>query len=66
MMQQVICISKRKNSNQIEIGNIYYIDLMSVCGDSDGDWYGEVYADEFNEADAYVGRMKLSHFKSAI
>ena len=61
-MQKVICISERKNSKQIEVGNFYYIDLLSIVGDADGEWFVDVYADDKKE----IGRFRLSHFKSAV
>lgn len=61
-MQKVICISERKNSKQINVGNFYYLDLMSINGDSDGDWFGDVYMD--NKKEVYIGRLRLSHFQS--
>ena len=53
--------------NLIELslkGKEYYLDLSTVNGDYEGDWYGNIYADEKKEM--YVGHLKLSHFRSAI
>lgn len=58
-MQKVICINKKNN---LIVGKEYYLDLLSVNGDFEGDWYGEIYADE-NKSE-YVGHLKLNHFKS--
>lgn len=63
-MQKVICISERKNSKHIEVGNFYYINLTSICSDSDGDWFVNVYADD--KKDVWIGRFNLNHFKSAM
>lgn len=66
-MQKVIYINKRKaisRQPQIFVGRIYYLETSSVNGDSDGDWYGEIYADE-NKTE-YIGHLKLSYFKSYI
>ena len=64
-MQKVICINKREtisHQNQIEIGKEYYLEISSVNGDYEGDWYGEIYADK--EKGNYIGHLKLSHFRS--
>ena len=67
MLQKVICINEKKaisQQNQIETWKEYYLDLSTVNGDYEGDWYGNIYADEKKEM--YVGHLKLSHFRSAI
>lgn len=67
MLQKVICINERKTisqQNQIEVWKEYYLDLSTVNGDYEGDWYGNIYADEKKEM--YVGHLKLSHFRSSI
>ena len=64
-MQKVICISERKNSNQIEVGNFYYINLTSICSDCDGEWYVDVYKEASTES-VWVGRFNLNHFKYAV
>ena len=41
-MEKVICINERKSisqQNQIEVGKEYYLDLSTVNGDFEGDWY---------------------------
>ena len=66
-MQKVICISERETVGKqpkILVGQKYYLDIDSVNGDLDGDWYGEIYADK-NKSE-YIGHLKLSHFKSCI
>lgn len=64
-MQEVICINVRNLfQNQIEVGKTYYLETSSVYGDSDGDWYGKIYADKDKEK--YIGDLKLSHFKSNV
>ena len=60
-MQKVICIS---NGKFIEVGNVYYISLTSICSDSDGEWTVNVYED--NKQDIWVGRYRLDNFKSVI
>lgn len=63
-MKKVECISVRDipSLNKIRVGKIYYLDLSSLDGDFEGDWYGKIYEDiRKNE---YVGRFKLSHFKT--
>ena len=67
MLQKVICINERKDVSrqmQIEVDKAYYLDLSTVNGDFEGDWYGNVYADEKKEI--YIGHLKLSHFRSEI
>lgn len=64
-MQQVKCINERKaisRQTQIEVGKYYYLDLSTVNGDYEGDWYGNIYADDRKEV--YIGHLKLSHFRS--
>jgi len=63
-MKKVECISQRSVSslNTIEIGKTYYLDITSIDGDSDGDWYGDIYED--NKKNNYISHLKLSHFKS--
>ena len=67
MLQKVICINERKavsRQMQIEVGKLYYLDLSTVNGDFEGDWYGNVYADETKVK--YIGHLKLSHFRSKL
>lgn len=59
-MQRVKCISSRPGFNQPQVGNYYLIDTATIAGDSDGDWYVNVY----NTDGKSIGRFKLSHFKS--
>lgn len=64
-MEKVICINERKTisqQNQIEVGKEYYLDLSTVNGDFEGDWYGQIYADDKKET--YIGHLKLNHFRS--
>jgi len=64
-MQEVICINERKtisHQTQIEVGKHYYLEVSSVNGDYEGDWYGQIYKDK--EKKNYVGHLKLSHFRS--
>lgn len=66
-MKRVICINERKtisHQNQIEVGKDYYLDLSTVNGDYEGDWYGKIYADDKKEV--YIGHLKLSHFRSVV
>ena len=42
MKQLVTCVDDR-NIKDIKEGEEYIIDLDTVYGDSDGDWYGSVY-----------------------
>ena len=60
-MQKVICIYTGRRLN---VGSIYYINLGSICSDSDGDWYANVYEDD--KQDIWIGRYRLEHFKSVI
>ena len=67
MLQKVICINERKavsRQMQIEVGKAYYLDLSTVNGDFEGDWYGNIYADDKKKI--YIGHLKLSHFHSEI
>ncbi len=63
-MKKVECINERDISslNKLRIGKIYYLDLLSIDGDFEGDWYGKIYEDD--KKNEYVGRFKLSHFKT--
>lgn len=64
-MQKVICINEIETTshhNQIDIGKVYYLEISSVNGDYEGDWYGKIYADK--EKENYIGHLKLSHFRS--
>lgn len=62
-MMKVQCIKGReKMLSKVEVGKIYFLDMLSVYGDSDGDWFGKIYADESKKQ--YIANMKLSHFKS--
>jgi CRISPR/Cas system endoribonuclease Cas6 (RAMP superfamily) len=60
-MQKVVCIYTGRFLN---VGNIYYINLESICSDSDGDWYTNVYEDD--KQNVWIGRYRLEHFKSVI
>jgi hypothetical protein len=62
MRHKVLCISTRPNSKQVTVDQIYYLDLATAYGDTDGDWYVDVYADE--QCKMFIGSMKMSHFKS--
>ena len=67
MLQKVICINERKSVSrqaQTEVGKAYYLDLSTVNGDFEGDWYGNIYADD--KKNMYIGHLKLSHFRSEI
>lgn len=66
-VQKVICINERNaisRQPQIIAGKEYYLDLSSVNGDFEGDWYGEIYSDK-NKSE-YIGHLKLNHFRSCI
>lgn len=58
------CINERESDvigeKLIKVGEQYKLDLMSVYGDNDGDWYGCIYDDNGN----FIMSGKLSHFKS--
>ena len=60
-MQKVICIYTGRGLN---VGNIYYIYLGTICSNSDGEWYADVYEDD--KQDIWIGSYRLEHFKSAI
>ena len=65
-VQKVICINERNaisRQPQIIAGKEYYLDLSSVNGDFEGDWYGEIYSDK-NKSE-YIGHLKLNHFRSS-
>lgn len=61
-MVKVKCISTDSNM-QLIVGKIYYIDIISLYGDADGDWY--VSAIEFDTG-LTLGRYRLCHFKSIL
>ena len=46
----------------IEKDSICYLDINSIYGDEDGDWYGVIY--DSNKA-KQLGIIKLNHFRSA-
>lgn len=59
----VICISKRDSlPNQLNVGDKYLIDRLTIWIDRDGDVYGFAYLDK-NNSPEYIGQVKLSHFK---
>lgn len=58
---RVACINERQGYKQIQKGDQYLLDRMSIWIDSDGDSYGMVYDLRNN----YVGQLKLSHFCSS-
>lgn len=58
-MMQVLCVSERNNSEQIELNNLYWIDSSSIWSDKE-DWYVDVYKDK--EKQEKIGNLKLSHF----
>ena len=55
----VECINERENMSQIKKGEMYKFSHDSLYGDSDGEWY----ADIFTLDDKRIGQLKLSHFK---
>lgn len=60
-MKIVQCINIREDfPNQIKEGERYYIDILSIHGDFEGDWYGNIYDINLN----FIGTLKLCHFKS--
>ena len=61
-MVKVKCISM-DSKMQLIVGKIYYIDIISLYGDIDGDWYVSVI--ECNTG-LNIGRYKLCHFKSML
>ena len=66
-MRKVVCINARSCiEKQIKVGGVYYIDMSTAWGDSDGDWFADVYAGEYGRGYDYVGQMKLSHFRTFI
>lgn len=58
-LQRVVCIDSKVYA---EAGKTYYLDLLTLNGDYEGDWYGDIYEDPKKEK--YVGHFKLNHFKS--
>lgn len=62
-MKLVECISTRETCpDQIKVGEKYKLDIETIEGDQEGDWYGVIYTMNTNK----VGRVKLSHFKSIL
>lgn len=62
-MKKIICTNARDTFlRQLEVGKEYYLDLSTVNGDCEGNWYGMVYADDKKEV--CIGHLRLSHFKS--
>ena len=57
-VQKVISI----DNEYFRPSTVYYLDLLSVMIDSDGDASGDVYYDE--KLRERVGRYYLNHFKS--
>lgn len=61
-VNEVICISVRADQpDQLIVGRKYKLDIDSIFGDIDGDWYGTIYEMDGTK----VGFMMLKHFKSA-
>ena len=57
------CISERKSmSNQIKVGNEYWIDESTAWKDHDGDEYAQVYLDKDKEH--RVGDLLTCHFET--
>ena len=63
-MQKVVCINERNSSKLIEVGNTYFIDPSSISGDSNGDWYVDVYTN--SQKEMWIGYFRLSHFKTVV
>ena len=57
---RVACINERPGYKQIQKGDQYLLDRMSIWIDSDGDAYGMFYNLQY----FYVGQLKLSHFRT--
>ena len=61
-MQKVVCI-KSADPRQEQFGArgfMYYIDLNSLYGDSNGDWYADLYSLGFTK----LGTIKINRFRS--
>lgn len=63
MMQKVVCINSNTSSGILKYRRVYCLDLSSLYGDYEGDWYVDVYTEE---REKYVGRFLLKHFKSFV
>lgn len=63
MMQKVVCINDNTLSGVLKGGKVYCIDLSSLYGDYEGDWYADVYTEK---REKYLGHLLLKHFKSLI
>ena len=60
-MKLVKCISRRETfPEQIEEGNMYYLDETSLYVDSDGDEYAKIYKDKWKKE--CIGNMLTKHF----
>ena len=59
-MLSVECISPRISfPDQIQVHQKYLLDINSISGDIDGDWYGEIYTLENKK----IAQLNLKHFK---
>jgi len=63
-LQKVLCLTARPDSDQVVPGKTYYIDRQSIYGDSDGDWYADIY--RYDTKTDHIGRLKLNHFQSIL
>lgn len=61
-MQKVQCISESPTTKSIKAGNLYYLDMRSVVGTYDGDWYADIY--DYDHKELWIGHFLLRHFKT--
>ena len=57
-LQKVICLD-----NEVLVkGKEYYLDITTILGDSNGEWRGFIFRDEYGHE--FEGNYYLKHFKS--
>lgn len=62
-MMKVKCVNERETMiSNITIGKCYFLDISTVYGDSEGDWFGKIYVDE--NRSQYIGIINLNHFST--
>lgn len=63
---KVMCIQERQGGipDETKVGEIYYVDRDSIYLDSDGDAYGEVFADK--ERHILLGNKRLNRFQTMV
>lgn len=57
----VECVNTRQSvPSQIIEGERYYLDINTAHGDTDGEWYADIY--DYGNKNQKIGHLKMSHF----